>query len=412
MAHKRRNDYTQAFIDYTKSVLLIAETRAEQYWQIVIDLKRIFNMEEFDKKYTDLHDEYWKMRCQVGFEVTDEIYRKYSVIQSAYAELFKYGITHDPTITAKIEEAALLLEIPQEHAAEHIKAIEAAMQRKTTNHSTSSNEQSQNGFTFFNLNKNKNGMKTTTIVVAIVATLGTISCTTKKEIIPKNFVIPADLSGSRNDSVIEWYKNTIGNSIIPSMGIKDRLTVISMDAGSVQATDEIEIADMSQYNFFNGDAGQDAKEAEKALLNDSLSALRLRFFNRFDGVVSKRKQYSAHTDIIGAIEQAAKYQRGDHINFLIVLSDMLIDATYDKGLIDFEHGLSDTSQIQAYLGRVPTLDLTGWVVIVLTGNQPNITTEKFKTVETFWEQWFARSHADLRIYTSGAVSLLDQVIKD
>lgn len=120
----KRNEYTQQLIRDANSIMLVTEHHIEKYWQLVIDLKRIYQMEtEYDSKYEELHTEYVELKSKGGFVLTPDLYRKFAPIQCVDEELFKYGIANDKEIKAKIEFAQKILSMPEEHISEQLLAL-------------------------------------------------------------------------------------------------------------------------------------------------------------------------------------------------------------------------------------------------------------------------------------------------
>lgn len=120
-AHMRRNTYMQKLIKEGNKILLTIEQIVDKHWQLAIDVKKTFKMEtEYDPKYEKLHAEYEVLRSTQSFYLTEQIYIKYSVLQGAYEELFKYGILHSKEIGEKIVFVTTILKIPEAHVAEHL----------------------------------------------------------------------------------------------------------------------------------------------------------------------------------------------------------------------------------------------------------------------------------------------------
>lgn len=121
---KRRNEYSQALIKEANKILLLVEQSIEKHWQLVIEIKRIFKMtEEFDERYTSLNQEYLEIKARPGFTMTEFIYRKFSVLQGAHEELFRFGIYQAAEVKDKIVYAQLSLKGVDEYLTEHINAI-------------------------------------------------------------------------------------------------------------------------------------------------------------------------------------------------------------------------------------------------------------------------------------------------
>lgn len=98
---KTHNKKTNRHIIQLRSIIVklnsIINDSIEMYWQLVIDLKRIYAM-EFDEQFKDLYQEYVEEKRTPGFCVTEDIYRKYDDIQSADQLLFNFGIRNNEQI--------------------------------------------------------------------------------------------------------------------------------------------------------------------------------------------------------------------------------------------------------------------------------------------------------------------------
>ena len=250
-------------------------------------------------------------------------------------------------------------------------------------------------------------MKKSILIISFFATLMLHSCETQKGQMANNKIIAIDLSGTRDAAILKWYRDIASNNIIHNLGTKESTAVLPIDSGSVQAGQEILIADLSLNNYKNEFAGAQQNEIEMNLHHDSIQALQKRFEANFDNAVSKRK-YGGGTDLVGAISEAKKYALPGHVNVLIILSDMLSYQNYGSGIVDFEHGLCDTAEIEGMLAKLPRVDLQGFKVIVVTGSQTNISAAKFNVVKKLWERYFSICHGELKLYTSGSISLLEK----
>lgn len=123
-AQKRRNQQLKTLINDANKILLRSETIFEKSFQLVIDLKRVFRMEqEFDAKYEQLNQEYLDMKARPGFTLSEHVYRRFSPIQGAHEELFKYGITTSPEIKPKLAFALELQRMAEEYLEEHKNGI-------------------------------------------------------------------------------------------------------------------------------------------------------------------------------------------------------------------------------------------------------------------------------------------------
>lgn len=246
---------------------------------------------------------------------------------------------------------------------------------------------------------------------AIIAITMTISCTNKtgtKQ--PKNIVVAVKMCSCQYPPVMQGYKSIISNSIISNLGTKDAIKILPIDSGSLQAGLEIQTADFSVNNYSNENSGNDKEKAEMNIHYDSLAALKQRFSIAYDSAFAQRAIFQRGADVTGCLESARKYHLSDHENVLIIFSDMQIYHDYGKGLVDFQCHLNDTSEISAFLNKVPQLDLRGWKVIVITG-QLNISATKFSAIQAWWERYFSLCHCELKLYTCCSISLLENELR-
>ncbi len=242
-------------------------------------------------------------------------------------------------------------------------------------------------------------------VIAVTILLS--DCNFKTEVKQdKNVVTLPDYSDSRDSAAHNFYKEVISNSVIGHLGFFDRTTALPIDKGSSTSSQEIFTADFSLNDYVNQFAGLDGDGLAMESHKDSLTSAKKRFSLAYDLALVSRKEFANATDIVGAIQQAKKYYLPGHNNILVILSDMLISVDS----IDFENHLNNEEDIKYYLTKVDTVDLKDWKIIILTGTQPNITTQKYNTVKTFWERYIKSCHGELVDYSSGAVTKLEQVI--
>lgn len=122
-ANIKRNIYTQTLISNANSLLILIEKHAEKYWELVIDLKRVYHMEtEYDSKYEELYKEFVELKASKNFILNEHVYRKFTVLQCSDELLFKYGIFNDETINAKVNFCLEILKIPEIHIQDHLSA--------------------------------------------------------------------------------------------------------------------------------------------------------------------------------------------------------------------------------------------------------------------------------------------------
>jgi hypothetical protein len=403
-ASKSMASNTDEFIKYAKFILMEARQQALYYWLSVLNVKGQIHEGEIDVKYRELNERYMFLRMQPGFVVTNEIYRRYRLIQSSFEELFVYGIVHDDLITDKINEAAAMLQIPKEQAAEYIRQIEET-KANCKLPTFSSNGHSKNEVTF----TTKTGINTI-LGLIIVTGMMFASCKDSNKItrLPHNIVTGADISGSRTPANVLWYKEIVEQHILTNAGMKDRVIVLPIDAGSLQASEEILYLDFASNSYYNQSAGQNQDLVQKRLHHDSIVVGQHRFSLAFDSALVHRMNFSGGTDIVGTLQVVQKYLLPGHDNVVILLSDMLLDANFGSGRVNFESNvLNDTSDLSSMLTKVPVVNLSGWKVIVLTGAQTKIPSAKYMAVRTFYERYFSKCGANLLGYSSETVSMID-----
>lgn len=123
-AHIKGNTYIQGLIKDANALIVTAEHITEKYWQLVVDLKRIYKMDtEYDIKYEDLHKEFMKAQSSNSFVITESLYRKYAPIQCSNEELFKFGIYNDKRLKEKIDFCVTILSLPEDHIKEHLQTL-------------------------------------------------------------------------------------------------------------------------------------------------------------------------------------------------------------------------------------------------------------------------------------------------
>jgi len=121
-AHVRRNKYTQQLIRDCHKMLLQIEQCATKYWELVLDLKEIFQT-EYDAQNEKLNQEYVTLKAKPGFTLSDAVFLKYSPIAAAHEELFRHSVMNSPEIREKVMFINSILRIPEDHLAEHLAAV-------------------------------------------------------------------------------------------------------------------------------------------------------------------------------------------------------------------------------------------------------------------------------------------------
>ena len=117
----QNNIYTQTLINNANKLKLEVEKIVQKYWQLTIDLLRIYRMDtECDEKYEPLNKEYIQLIGRPEFLLTDPLYRRFAPIQCAHEELFIYGVMSAKEIKEKLAYVLEILKVPKEHITEHL----------------------------------------------------------------------------------------------------------------------------------------------------------------------------------------------------------------------------------------------------------------------------------------------------
>lgn len=250
-------------------------------------------------------------------------------------------------------------------------------------------------------------MKTNLYILALLSISLFDSCKEEK---PVNIICLVDFSKTIASSTVDWYGTTIQSNVINQMGFKDRLIVLPIDYGSQTSSQELYKLDFSENNYHNEYAGQDADELEITSHKDSINSAIKKFGGSFKNAPKNRASFDSGTDIFGALKQAQKYIDTNSNNIIIIFSDMLqyTDATS----MNFEDNMNTLNDVTKHLKIADKSDLGNSSILVLTGIQNNISPDKFICVKTFWEEYFQLCNGKLIDYSSGAVSQIDDFLKE
>lgn len=224
-----------------------------------------------------------------------------------------------------------------------------------------------------------------------------------KEEKPKNFICLVDLSGSIPAATTEWYGQTIKKELLANMGSRDILTTLPIDYGSLTASTELFKIDLNEYDFTNiyGSKFNKEENEHKRYLKFLDEEGYLMFEEAFSRAKETRTDFNKGTDILGALEQAVDYKMPEYDNYIIVFSDMIqetkalnLEGSYKSGT-----KLNDLIESGA-------INLEGFKLIVLTGEQPGMTIEKFNAIKAFWESFIPQQGGVLIDYNSGGLNKL------
>lgn len=246
-------------------------------------------------------------------------------------------------------------------------------------------------------------------LIVLMAVIVFISCK-HEERQPLNIINLLDLSDSRDSSVTHWYRNTVVGTVLGNLGETSTFTAIPVDHGSLTSFAELYRCDFSQNNYDNEFAGLQADELAAMHHKDSLKSAGRQFATCFNNACADRKEFSNGTDIIGALKVAKTYYRPGSRNIIIVMADML--QCVPEQHIDFEKKLNNDKDVDSFLTKTDTIDLSGFEIIVLTGRQEKTNIIKYSAVALFWAKYFRTCNAHLISYSSGAVSQVAEILKD
>jgi hypothetical protein len=123
-ALKRRNAYYKSLIRESNKIHLKTEQIVYVGTQLIIDLKRVFKMEqEYDAKYEQLNQEYLDAKSRPGFSLNEHMFRKYAPLQGAHLELFRFGIFNSPEVREKLSFAIEVQKLAADYLHDHGTAI-------------------------------------------------------------------------------------------------------------------------------------------------------------------------------------------------------------------------------------------------------------------------------------------------
>lgn len=251
------------------------------------------------------------------------------------------------------------------------------------------------------------------LLVLIVTAFVITSCDSckHKSIKTRNFICVVDFSSATNSQERqEFYKNVIINNVIKKLSMTDKITVIPVDKATVTNSSEIFIADLAIKDF-EPDVASPLEEDKitKDNFEKYKDTLAITFASNFKKAVSDRSLQTMGTDLFGAIQNVKGYIKSSDENYVIFLSDMM---NYTPALImEATNPQFSQSTMDAILNGLPGIELSNTIVIVLTADQPSVSSEHFELVKSFWEKYFLKNNIKLFDYSSASVSKLDELMK-
>ncbi|MDZ4711301.1 MAG: hypothetical protein SGI89_03140 [bacterium] len=223
-----------------------------------------------------------------------------------------------------------------------------------------------------------------------------------------NLICFIDFSQSIPESTKEDYKNIILGDIIPALGAKDKIVILPIDYGTQTGSKEIFSANFADREYVSKMSPLNEKPAkEKANLKLRKDSLIMNLTENYSNISKEREKYSHGTDIFGALQTATQYLDNDMNNLILFFSDM----EQSDGKINMEKELSIDKNIEKLIKKSPSTELKHSEIIVYTGEQPNLTIDKYKSYKNFWSRYFEKYSIKLISYDSGSKSVLQDKLK-
>lgn len=251
------------------------------------------------------------------------------------------------------------------------------------------------------------------IVLFMVATVILVSCQWGKKRLPpkgKNIVCVVDFSDSRNAAQrLAFYGKVIKDNIIPQLGLYDKITVIPLDKASLTNSTDILFKDFSVLNFLPEQA---SPMEEQQIIDENLkkykTSLSEEFEKNFNQSIEKRSEVAQATDIFGVMDVVKGKMSVTDDNYIIFLSDMM---NYSDALnMEPSNAQFNNSRLDLILDNVPSCDLLNATVLVITGEQVEVSTDHYNLVKSFWEKYLSKNNVKLFDYNSASVYKLNQLM--
>jgi hypothetical protein len=248
-----------------------------------------------------------------------------------------------------------------------------------------------------------------TLLFATITLMNSCKCGQKREEPKgKNIVCLIDFSDAKNaNERLLFYMTSIKENIIPKLGLNDKLTVLPIDRASVTNSSDIFLANLSQKNF---EPEMASPMEEEQIIQDNLKkykdTLSVKFEESFQKAINNRNKSSLGTDIFGALEVAKNKLNSSDVNYICLFSDMMNwTNTLKMEPQDFNAG-----KLEHSLSKAQNVDLSNANIIVLTGEQLEVSADHFNLVKSFWTKYFQSNNAKLYDYNSGSLTKLKEAM--
>jgi hypothetical protein len=260
-------------------------------------------------------------------------------------------------------------------------------------------------------------MNKSTNIFAIILLFASISALTsckwgqkREEPKGKNIICLIDFSDAKNaNERLMFYMTAIKENIIPKLGLYDKVTVLPIDRASVTNSSDIFLANLSQKNF---EPEMASPMEEEQIIKDNLKkyidTLTITFEQSFQTAINNRNKTSLGTDIFGALEVAKGKLSSRDDNYIFLFSDMM-NWTNTLKMEPQDKGFNSNT-LESSLAKVPNVDLSNSTVIVLTGEQVDVSADHFNLVKSFWTKYFETNNAKLFDYNSASLTKLKEIM--
>jgi hypothetical protein len=226
----------------------------------------------------------------------------------------------------------------------------------------------------------------------------------------KNIICLIDFSDAKNaNERLMFYMTAIKENIIPKLGLYDKVTVLPIDRASVTNSSDIFLANLSEKNF---EPEMTSPMEEEQIIQDNLKkykdTLTITFEQSFQNAINNRNKTSLGTDIFGALDIAKSKLSSRDDNYIVLFSDMMNWSNTLK--MESQDKDFNTSTLESSLSKAPNVDLSNASIIVLTGEQVDVSSDHYNLVKSFWTKYFETNNTKLYDYNSASLTKLKEVM--
>ena len=233
-----------------------------------------------------------------------------------------------------------------------------------------------------------------------------------------NVVGLIDFSGSLPPKALERYIQIICHHVMMNLDEVDRLVILPIDEGAKKEPTRLVFDDMSQHQFsFPTDGFTHAQELRLKRVHDYVNNRAPEIEAEIKRQKEIRKQFTYQSDILSAIEQAAKLERRDARenlagafgrfvsgkkavawrNVMVIFSDMIQESSeYSFASPEGPDSKTIPSIVKQLKGNGRLPDMSGWVIFV--DGRTGSTNRQIVRIQDFWVQYFKAAGGELRAY--------------